>query len=82
MKGFELKLDNSVYKCTSSVGNKQNQNWHIESQTNDVSVIMTIPIESKVSRSQCILFVEVFHEALTEGKKKQDESLRFPQQLK
>lgn len=81
MSEFELKLDGTTYKCSSNNFEGINQNWNIQSKTNDVSVTMSIPISSKVSRSQCMLFVEIFHEALMEAKKKQKEDLRFPQQL-
>jgi len=81
MEGFELTLNGTTYKCSNTQYTRDNKNWHIESKTNDVTTIMTIPIESKLSRSQCMLFVEIFHEALMEAKKKQKEDLRFPQQL-
>lgn len=81
MNEFELKLNGTTYKCSGSHSGGNHNNWHIQSQTNDVSVVMTIPVESKLSRSQCMLFVEIFHEALMVAKKKQAEDLRFPQQL-
>ena len=81
MREFELKLDNTVYQCKPSSYSQENCNWHITSKVNDVSVTMTIPVESKVSRSQLMLFVEIFHEALMAAKKEQKEVLHFPQQL-
>ena len=81
MKEFELTLSGTVYKCTSNHSDKENQNWNIRSKINDVTVNMEIPITSKVSRSKCMLFVEVFHEALVEAKEKQKADLVFTNQL-
>ncbi len=81
MEDFTLKMGNTEYVCSNSNYGQGSKNWHIRAQVNDLSVTMTIPKESKVSRSQCMLFIEVFHEALTAAKKVQKETLQNPQQL-
>lgn len=81
MNGFELKLGVITYVCSDNHSNFKEQNWTISAKVNDVRVSMTIPIESKVSRSKCILFVERFHEALMVAQKEQEKDLQFPLQL-
>lgn len=81
MNGFELKLGAITYKCEGNQSTFKEQNWCIDAQVNDLRITMTIPIESKVSRSKCILFVERFHEALMQAQKEQKEDLQFPLQL-
>lgn len=81
MSEFELTLNNITYKCTSHSFSGNNQNWDISSKHHDLTVRMSIPIESKLPRSKVMLFIEIFHEALMEAKKKQKEELSFPQQL-
>ena len=81
MKEFELTLSGTVYKCTSNHSDRDNQNWNIRSKVNDVTFNMEIPIGSKVSRSKCMLFVEVFHEALMTARDNQKTDLVFTNQL-
>lgn len=81
MKEFELKLGSISYKCSGNHSNFQDQNWNISVRINDLSISMNIPIESKLSRSKVILFVERFHEALMDVQKQQEKDLQFTQQL-
>lgn len=81
MKEFQLKLNNTTYSCTSNHSHKDSQNWIVEAKINDVSISINIPIDSKLSRAKCMLFVEVFHESLMAATKEQADNLRFPTQL-
>lgn len=81
MKEFKLTISGTVYECTSNHSDKDSQNWNIRSKVNDITVNMVIPIESKVSRAKCMLFVEAFHEALRTAQEQQKRDLVFPNQL-
>ena len=81
MKEFELTLGNTTYKCESSHSDINNRNWIVSAKINDIRLSINIPIESKLSRSKCMLFVESFHEALTAAMEALRENLAFPTQL-
>lgn len=81
MNGFELKLGLITYVCSGTHSNIKDQDWSIRAKINDLTMTMHIPIESKVSRAKCMLFVERFHEALMVAQKEQEKELQFSSQL-
>lgn len=81
MNQFELKLDNTTYKCSSNSYAQTNQNWSIEAKFHDLSIRMGIPLESKVPMSKVIIFVTAFHETLKRVQKETSSELNFLHQM-
>lgn len=81
MKEFELKLGSITYKCSGNHSSFKDQNWNISARINDLSISMNIPIESKLSMSKVLLFVERFHNALMVAQEQQQKDLQFTNQL-
>ena len=81
MRDFELKLGATTYKCTSNSYSKEHQNWDIRAQFHDLGVIMSIPINSKVSMDKVLVFITSFDEALRKIQQDKKSELTFINQL-
>lgn len=77
MNEFELKLNNTTYKCSGNQADKHNQNWTISAELEGLRVHMTVPIESKLTRLQVMGFVERFHEAMIKAKEDQKPLIEY-----
>lgn len=81
MQEFELKLGKTTYKCTSNHSSATAQNWHISAKFHDLTLNMSIPIESKVSMDKVMIFVTSLDQALKNVQHEKKSELNFINQL-
>lgn len=81
MKDFTLKLGQTTYECTSTQWSGDNQSWNIRAKFHDLTLNMSIPIESKVSMDKVMIFITSLDQALKDVQYAKKSELSFINQL-
>lgn len=77
MKSFELKLGNTLYKCSGNHFQKDQQNWHIQAEMEGARISIELPIESKLTTIQVMAFLERLHEGMMLAKESQHTKVEY-----
>lgn len=81
MRDFELKLNNTLYKCSSNCYTKDANSWTIRADFHDLKLTMDISEKSKVPMDKILVFISSLDEALRVVQQSKQKDLTFINQL-